>query len=112
MDELMRDGLPVAQVASELAATVEGAHVLADAVRFDLKWARDLYGGAGEIAPPFLLEDFALFAFQFCYARNLYPFTAIADANHTAFKRYPKMHRALPDAQRNAHLLRVLAGTT
>jgi hypothetical protein len=109
--EIIGKGRSVREVASELTATTQGATVLSDAPAFDTKWLRDLYTAAGA-EPPFVLLDFHQFAWRAALMRGRRPDIAYSKAETEAYLLFPKEHRAAPDAQRNAEILRQIAGRT
>ena len=110
LEQLLQEGLPVAQVAAELAAQCTGAQVLVDAPSYDGAWLTTLYLGAGFTAPPFQLSDFHTFATKLVAASEDDFAITLVDAAFEAQLRFPHTHRAAADARGNAEILRLLAG--
>ena len=108
-DEIITHGRGVNDVAAELTAHTRGATVLSDAPSFDTKWLCDLYRATGA-EPPFVLRDFHQFAWHEAVLRGRRPDIAIVKAELEAYIMFPKQHRAGPDAQRNAEMLRQIRG--
>jgi hypothetical protein len=109
-DLLMREGLPVEQVATELAAAVNGARVFSDAPSYDGAWLKTLYMAVDITKPLFGLEDFHAFAWELAYRSGRRPDIAVVNSELEAQTRFPQQHRAVPDARRNAEILRLIAG--
>jgi hypothetical protein len=109
--EIIGKGRSVREVATELTAVARGPIVLSDAPAFDTKWLHDLYRAAGA-EPPFVLRDFHQFAWHAALMRGRRPDIAYSKAETEAYLLFPKEHRAAPDAQRNAEILRQIVGKT
>jgi hypothetical protein len=58
------------------------------------------------------LLDFHQFAWRAAMMRGRRPDIAYSKAETEAYLLFPKEHRAAPDAQRNAEILRQIAGRT
>jgi hypothetical protein len=109
LSEIIANGRSAQEVAAELTAAVQGATVLSDSPPFDTKWLRDLYAEVGT-EPPFVLLDFNQFAWQAALTRGRRPDIAYSKAETEASMLFPIQHRAAPDAQRNAEMLRQIWG--
>jgi hypothetical protein len=107
--EIIAHGRSVGEVAAELTAHTQGAQVLSDAPSYDMKWLRDLYMATGA-EPPFVLLDFHQIVWRGAVLRGRRPDIAIVKAEAEAHVRFPKQHRAGPDARRNAEILRQVQG--
>lgn len=107
--ELDRDGLPVCQVARELAAWCDGMRVLCDGGDYDRYWLRRLFDAAGMEAP-FVVGGYHAFARDLAFSAGRRVDIAIAGAEMEALLRFPVRHRAADDAARLAETLRQLAG--
>ena len=98
-------GLPVRQVAMELAAAVAGCEVLSDCPAADGFWLKAIYDAAGLGRPPFRLHDvFGLFSAL--AGDHRYRIITVLDE---ARKRHPPTHRAGPDARCVVEAIRLLA---
>ena len=102
---LIASGLNVKKVAQELEVAVGNALVLSDNVTHDGKWLCDLFGCMGK-KPPFKLYDFNKHAWQVAVCSGRRPDIAFVKAEAEAFAQFPKIHRAGPDARRNAEIIR------
>jgi hypothetical protein len=109
-DLLMREGSPPEQVAAELAVATINARVFSDAPSYDGAWLKTLYSVAGTTKPPFKFEDFHAFAWQLACRAGRRPDIAVVNSELEAHTRFPLLHRAVPDARRNAEILRLIAG--
>jgi hypothetical protein len=107
--QIVANGRSVHEVAAELTAHTNAVTVLSDAPALDGKWLRDLYAAAG-MEPPFALLDFHQFVYREAAMRGRRPDIAIVKAEAEAYARFPKLHRAGPDARRNAEILRQVQG--
>ena len=112
LDDLLRNGQPVADVAQDLAEFVVGCVVVSDAHRADAKWTNRLYAAAHR-RPPFQVECFwfhahALSGLGWPGESGVPPNVAVEAAMARARALVPEEHRALPDALRLREALRVL----
>lgn len=107
--DLIKGGLPVRQVARELAARVSEAVILSDEPKYDQDWLSKLFLAANKpkIAP--ILADFHTYAQTLASRNHDEPSKALWSAKSTAGQYIPQRHRAEPDARRNAEILRLLA---
>jgi hypothetical protein len=109
MSELMADGQPPERVARALNARCNGKIVLCDGGEHDRRWLLRLFLSAEE-RPSFELSDFDAFAFELAERSGRRPEIAIRRAALEALSRFPRLHRAAPDARRCAETLKLLAG--
>jgi len=107
-EQLEREGLPAAQVWAELAAFVAGFAVVSDSESDDW-WLQVLAEAAG--APvPFEIGSSAHQLKLMGIAGQTQDNPLWRKAAALARARWPQAHRALPDAQRGAEILRLVAG--
>lgn len=108
-EELLASGLPVEQVAQELADACRDGLVLADGGVHDRYWLAVLYDAIGR-EPPFALGDFHDHAVALALRAARDPQRAIASSELEAQIRFPRTHRAAADARSLAESLRLVAG--
>ncbi len=108
--DLIRYGLPADQVAASLEAAVAGYAVVSDAVGPDGFWLRQLYRLAGRGEPPFKLGSWWMLLERLRRRTGVAGAVEIDAAITLARRRFPREHRAGPDARRNAEVIRILAG--
>jgi len=109
-EELKSSGMAPARVAKELTDILAGKRVLSDNVGFDTRWLRQLYAAAGVANPPFVLEELEVYAWHVVRVSGRLPHVAFRKAEIATRIAFPVLHRAGPDAQHNAELLRQLCG--
>lgn len=102
-------------VYTDLLMIIEGREVVSDSPSYDGRWFRALVAAAvegtervGEEPPP--LADLVMVAWKLAADRGRRPDIAWHKAELEAGLRFPKPHRAGPDARHNAELLRLVAG--
>ncbi len=105
---LQAEGLAPAAIVDEISGVLWGAVVLSDNVRHDTAWLRAIYSAAGSINPPCQIQPFQPFALELAARHGPAPERRVADAEALAWSSVPERHRAAPDAQRNALILRLL----
>lgn len=105
--QLMAEGLPVEDVQWELTYAVAGYCCLSDAVTADTSWLSTLYDGW---QPPLLIEPITNYLRPTDGPTGLAARERFLSAEAEAKRRYPKEHRAGPDARRWCEVLRILAG--
>jgi DNA polymerase III epsilon subunit-like protein len=108
-EELRKAGVPVKQVAADLANHVAGKRVLCDGGDLDRYWCGVLFEAA-ELKPGFALEDFDPFAWDLAVRSGRRPDVAISNSELEAQIRFPIVHRAAADARWLAEMLRLIAG--
>lgn len=108
--QLSAEGLPPQRVAEELVQAVQGARLVSDNPSYDGAWLEMLYRAAGIVSSRVQLEDFHAFAWNLAARTRARPDIAIMKAEAEAWRSFPGVHRAGPDARRNAEVLRDLAG--
>jgi hypothetical protein len=112
LDELLRNGLAVTEVCQELTSALPGISTLySDAVGLDSSWLDKLFAAAG-MRSPFKVEPLPPLLDDLTVSGGLSGAAEIESARDAAFRRYPQEHRALPDARRNAEIVRELLGAT
>ncbi len=105
---LMAEGEAPAAIIADLSGLLWGNTVLSDNTRHDSGWLRALYSAAGVAIIPADIEPFQDFAAAM--ATSSADPGAMAAAEAWAWSLIPTRHRAGPDAQRNAAILRRLGG--
>jgi hypothetical protein len=112
---LMADGDHPGNVYTDLLMIIEGREVVSDSPSYDGRWFRALVAAAvegtdrvGEAPPP--LCDLTKVAWMLAANRGRRPDIAWSKSEFEAGLRFPKPHRAGPDARHNAELLRLVAG--
>jgi hypothetical protein len=106
--QLLAEGLAPNKIIAELSGLLWGAVVLSDNMRHDSGWLRALYSAAGVASIPTEIESFQDYATAL--ATTLVDPQATGAAETWASTLIPTRHRAGPDAQRNAAILRRLSG--
>lgn len=106
LDYLCANGIPAAEITKQITYACDSCQVLSDNPFYDNKWLNDLYTSTGADCPPMILQDFYSFARRITRDANCE--IALAQAKAAAWTRFPIMHRAAEDAQRNAEILRYL----
>ncbi|KAA0676744.1 3'-5' exonuclease [Azospirillum brasilense] len=109
---LQSKGLPVEQVAVELADVVAGRTCVSDSDR-DIGWIRTLYRAAGQDGAPFPHQEWHNVLEATAKARVSSAIAGLAlidDAVHGARRRFPPTHRADEDARTVMATLRLIAG--
>jgi hypothetical protein len=104
MSDLLTDGLPIAQVATELAECCRGKQVLCDGGEHDQRWLTTLFAAA-ERNVPFLIGDFDSFASALAQGADRCSDQLVESSEF----RVPMHHRAPTDARLLAEMLRQLA---
>lgn len=105
-DMLLAHGRPIEEVRTELEQAAAGHAVLSDAVTSDSFWLHVLYDGS----PPFALESLGHVIRQLTEPLGAAGRDAVINAVNAAHDRFPNAHRAEPDAQRWAEVVRILGG--
>jgi hypothetical protein len=108
--ELETRGITPAEVTQALSDKLIGKRVLSDHPDFDTRWLWQLYKAAGAGAPRFEIGDVEIYAWRLVRVRGRIPHVAFQKAEIAARMAFPVRHRAGPDAQHNAELLRQLCG--
>lgn len=107
--DLIKNGLPVRQVARELSARVSGADILSDEPKYDQDWLNKLFLAANKPKISPVLADFHVYAQALAGRQHDEASKALWSATAAARQIFPQRHRAEPDARRNAEILRLLA---
>lgn len=107
---LEAEGEEPGAVAAAVLAFAAGRPVFSDAPAYDQQWLDALcgHGRAGPVPRLLHLAERAQ-AIAF-HRRGVLPGLTLAGAAAEAARRVPEVHRAAPDARRNAELLRILLG--
>ena len=106
-ERLLAEGRPIEDVQIELAETMEGLRALSDAVTADSYWLHVLYWFS---EPPFDLERVADIIRPATRLTGVAARERFLAAEAEARRRYPREHRAEPDARRSVEVLRILMG--
>jgi hypothetical protein len=106
--QLLAEGVDPSEVIAELSGLLWGAVVLSDNMRHDTGWLRALYSAAGVASIPAEIESFQ--DYIAALAATLIDPHATTAAETWASALIPARHRAGPDAQRNAAIVRRLSG--
>ncbi len=104
---LEREGLPADQVIDELAAIVSGLEVVSDS-ESDQLWLEVLCSAA-QREPPFAIGSSAHLLKLLGVAGQTQENPTWQAADAEARRRFPQLHRARPDAQRGAEIIRLVA---
>ncbi|KAA0677683.1 hypothetical protein [Roseomonas genomospecies 6] len=111
-DMLLAEGLPVEQVAAELADVVAGRTCVSDSDR-DIGWIRTLYRATGQHGAPFPHQEWYDVLERIAKTKVSGPIAGLAlidDAVNGARRRYPPTHKADEDARTVMATLRLIAG--
>jgi len=106
LDYVRENGVPATEIAEQITRACSNCQVLSDNPFYDNKWLNDLYRVSGAGFPPVILQDFYTFVQKIIINANYK--ISLAHAKAVAWNRFPIMHRAAYDAQRNAEILRYL----
>lgn len=108
-ERLLAEGLAPEVVLKQLREALAGARVVSDAVAADDGWLAELHR-AGHIENDLRLEPLKDVLGEILCLRGRALEGAFEDAREGAYRRFPSVHRAAPDARRTAETIRIALG--